>query len=193
MKAIFPLFFVVALFFGNAIHAQEHGVVVGTSYGSFHEKTSTTSSMLNGPKFHYHAGYSYRQYFKHKIALDINALYGTQGTEYQWYIADSKRMDVTGKYVSLGAIASYECFKNLRVGLGADFAWYVNKIKSPATDNTKSHPIDIPIIARVSYSFKYLEIQLSYKQGTCDLMKSESFGRLTSRDLQLSIFVPIFK
>lgn len=193
MKTIRFAFAVLFSLVVGVLQAQEHGPIVGASFGTFHEKMDVASSMLQGSEFHYHVGYSYRQYFKHKIALDVTALYGTQGTEYQWYLAGSESHDVKGQYVSLGAVVSYECFKNFRVGIGADFAYYLGKIKSPAIDNTMKHPLDVPLIARVSYSVKCVEFQLAYKLGTCNLMKSQSFGRLTSRDLQLSVLVPLFK
>ena len=190
IRFVFVVLFTLCV---SVLQAQEHGPVIGVSLGTFHEKTDAVSSLLKGSELHYHVGYSYRQYFKHKFALDVTALYGTQGTEYQWYTAGSESYDVKGQYVSLGAVASYECFKNFRVGVGADFAYYLGKIKLPATDNTMNHPLDIPLVARVSYAVKCVEFQLSYKLGTCNLAKSQSFGKLTSRDLQLSIFVPLFK
>ena len=53
--------------------------------------------------------------------------------------------------------------------------------------------IDIPIVARVSYTLKWLELQLSYKQGTCNLMNTSGVGKVTSRNIQFSVFMPIFK
>lgn len=50
-----------------------------------------------------------------------------------------------------------------------------------------------PIVARVSYTLKWLELQLSYKQGTCNLMNTSGVGKVTSRNIQFSVFMPIFK
>lgn len=40
---------------------------------------------------------------------------------------------------------------------------------------------------------KWLELQLSYKQGTCNLMNTSGVGKVTSRNIQFSVFMPIFK
>ena len=79
-----------------------------------------------------------------------------------------------------------------RLGVGADVAWYVNRLGA-STYNSKKNAIDIPIVARVSYTLKWLELQLSYKQGTCNLMNTSGVGKVTSRNIQFSVFMPIFK
>jgi len=93
---------------------------------------------------------------------------------------------------SIGTVFSYECFSNFRLGVGADVAWYVNRLGA-STYNSKKNAIDIPIVARVSYTLKWLELQLSYKQGTCNLMNTSGVGKVTSRNIQFSVFMPIFK
>lgn len=181
----------------SVLQAQEHGPVIGTSYGTFYEKDNRVTVKSDGYKFHYHAGYSYRQHFKHKIALDVTALYGTQGTDYQYKIYDLGKTDtedfgMKSSYVSLGAVASYECFKNFRVGVGAEFSWSMTKI-SEAHRSFHTNYGDVPLLARVSYSLKYVELQLSYKQGLFSVIDNPTLGKLKTRDLQLSVFVPLFK
>ncbi|MDU8957791.1 MAG: hypothetical protein E7G31_16280, partial [Bacteroides sp.] len=106
--------------------------------------------------------------------------------------SDSPKYSVNGKYLSIGTVFSYECFSNFRLGVGADVAWYVNRLGA-STYNSKKNAIDIPIVARVSYTLKWLELQLSYKQGTCNLMNTSGVGKVTSRNIQFSVFMPIFK
>ena len=77
--------------------------------------------------------------------------------------------------------------------LTAPFCNRVGGHKYPYTYNSKKNAIDIPIVARVSYTLKWLELQLSYKQGTCNLMNTSGVGKVTSRNIQFSVFMPIFK
>lgn len=199
MKMIRLVVLVLFAFLGSVLHAQEHGPVVGTSYGTFYEKDNRITVEPDGYKFHYHVGYSYRQHFKHKIALDVTALYGTQGADYQYKTFDQQRVEVgvedfgmKGQYVSLGAVVSYECFKNFRVGVGADFSWSMTKISEAHRSFNTSYG-DVPLLARVSYSLKCVEFQLSYKQGLFSVIDNPTLGKLKTRDWQLSVFVPLFK
>lgn len=53
---------------------------------------------------------------------------------------------------------------------------------------------DVPVVVKAAYAFKYFDLALTYKQGTCNVMKGVPYmksGR--TRDLQVSIFVPIFR
>lgn len=193
MKTITNLIFIALLFVTASLSAQEHGPVLGGSLGTLHEKVSMVSSNFEGYKLHYHIGYAYRQYWgNRKFAMDGIALFGSQGTDYQAFNSDSPKYSVNGKYLSIGTVFSYECFSNFRLGVGADVAWYVNRLGA-STYNSKKNAIDIPIVARVSYTLKWLELQLSYKQGTCNLMNTSGVGKVASRNIQFSVFMPIFK
>lgn len=192
MKVIRSFVLIVLSFVAVSLSAQEHGPVVGVSLGKLHEKTDVVSSNFEGYKFQYHVGYAYRQHLGKRFAIDGVALFGSQGTDYQSYLSESPKTNVDGKYVSLGALVSYECFSNFRVGVGADVAWYVDRLGSSSI-NSKKNAIDVPLVARVSYALKWFEMQLSYKHGTCDLMNTNGIGKVTSRDIQFSLFIPIFK
>ena len=52
---------------------------------------------------------------------------------------------------------------------------------------------DAPLVVKAAYSFKYFDVALSYKHGFCNVMKNiPSINKSVTRDVQLSIFVPIF-
>ncbi len=193
--------FIISVLIASTLFAQEHGPIVGGSIGKLHEKTQSATYFFDGYQPHYHVGYGYRQHFNGKFALDAIALFGTQGTDYSFYEKGSTSVKMYGKYVSVGAVATYECFRNFRVGLGADLACYVDRIGDSPTEesktpewlrNSRKNAIDVPLVAKVGYSFKWFELQLTYKQGTCDLMRNDKIGKVTSRDFQLSLFVPLF-
>lgn len=193
MERIKYLMFALLICIKTTLSAQEHGIIGGVSLGTLHEKThGGLTSNLKGYKFHYHIGYAYRQYLGSKFAIDGIALFGSQGTDYQYYLADSPKYSLEGKYVSLGTVVSYECFRNFRAGVGADVAWYVDRL-GKSSYNKKKNAIDVPLVARVSYALKWFEMQLSYKFGTCNLIDNKALGKTTSRDIEFSLFVPLFK
>lgn len=175
-----------------SLKAQEHGLVVGGSFGKFKEKsTFGRILLLEGYKPHYHIGYQYRQYFKQKYSLDIHALFGSQGSNaVSIYAHNNKKYKIRGHYISLGSNINYELLKNFRIGLGTSPTWYVN-IKTPLPNKIKPS-FDIPIIGKLIYSFKYFDVQFTYSQGTCNLMKNEYFKSIKSSDIQLSLFIPLF-
>lgn len=199
MKLIRWVFLVMFVVVTTVLQAQEHGPVIGGSYGTFYKKYDVWTIDSKGYKPHFHVGYSYRQHFKHQLALDVTALYGTQGTDYQRLLSDDGKIfevegdyDVKGQYLSLGGVLNYECFKNFRVGVGADVAWYRSKIVSQDY-SVKTNSVDVPLTARVSYSLKYVEFQLTYKQGLFSVVDNPHLGKMKARDFQLSVFVPLFK
>lgn len=197
MKTIRFAFIALFSLVASVLQAQEHGPVVGASYGTFYEKIDNAMVYPDNYKLHYHVGYAYRQHFKHKIALDVTALYGTQGTDFQYRIhqmegTSTEDFGVKSQYVSLGTVVSYECFKNFRVGVGAGFSWSMTKISEEHRNLHTSYG-DMPLLARVSYSLKCVEFQLAYKQGLFSVADNPVLGKMKTRDFQLSVFVPLFK
>lgn len=189
MKKLRFLLLMLSVSFATMALAQEHGVIGGVSLGKWRE----SGGLMRDLNFHYHVGYAYRQYLGDKFAIDGIALFGSQGSDRQTYMPG---IPITGfhseNYLSLGTVVSYECFRNFRIGVGADFAYYIGRI-GDASFNEKKVSVDVPLVARVSYSFNWVELQLAYKHGTCNLIKNDYRGKTTSRDIQLSVFVPIFK
>ena len=140
MKTITNLIFIALLFVTASLSEQEHGPVLGGSLGTLHEKVSVVSSNFEGYKLHYHIGYAYRQYWgNRKFAMYGIALFGSQGTDYQAFNSDSPKYSVNGKYLSIGTVFSYECFSNFRLGVGADVAWYVNRLGASTYNSKKKH------------------------------------------------------
>ncbi len=52
---------------------------------------------------------------------------------------------------------------------------------------------DIPLVVKVGYDFNWFQVDLSYKNGFKRIYWNHVVGNTETRDLQLSIFVPIFK
>ena len=68
-------------------------------------------------------------------------LFWLAGTDYQAFNSDSPKYSVNGKYLSIGTVFSYECFSNFRLGVGADVAWYVNRLGASTYNSKKMRSI----------------------------------------------------
>ena len=56
-----------------------------------------------------------------------------------------------------------------------------------------AHPEDAKSYDTARIDVYKRQLQLSYKQGTCNLMNTSGVGKVTSRNIQFSVFMPIFK
>ena len=59
--------------------------------------------------------------------------------------------------------------------------------------NLEDNKFDIPLVVKVGYDFNWFQVDLSYKNGFNRIYRNYVVGSTETRDLQLSIFVPIFK
>ena len=85
-------------------------------------------------------------------------------------------------YMALNGVLNYNLIGRLKVGVGVEPTLHFK-------DN-----IMIGKTIKSAFAFKYFDLALTYKQGTCNVMKGVPYmksGR--TRDLQVSIFVPIFR
>jgi hypothetical protein len=188
--------FILALLFimFSKAAAQEHGIILSSAYGKVNMGNSlppATGAILGMWDFNYNVGYRYTKYFENKFSADFSALYGYRRIELLNGYANSAKQGsyLKGNSVSLGAALNYELFKNFSIGLGIDPTWYVS-LKMP-NDGKTTRPFDLPVVGKISYAFKYFEVELAYKQGTCNIIDSYDYAK--TRDVQLSIFVPIFR
>ena len=62
-----------------------------------------------------------------------------------------------------------------------------------AKANLEDNKFDIPLVVKVGYDFNWFQVDLSYKNGFKRIYWNHVVGNTETRDLQLSIFVPIFK
>lgn len=189
------LFIFILLFLMlSKISAQEHGIILSGAYGKVNTGTSlppATGAILGQWEFNYNVGYRYTQYFENKLSADFTALYGQRNIELLNGYSESAETGykIKGNAVSLGVAVNYELFKNFSVGLGVEPTWYV-RLRMPK-GGAITRPFDLPVVGKISYAFKYFEMEFAYKQGTCNIIKSYDYAK--TRDLQLSVFVPIFR
>lgn len=192
ISSILSSVFVLLLVSLCPAYSQESGILFGGSYSPFSgEMTKAGSSLKIGdPKFNFHAGYQYRHSLKNKFSFDFSTLYGERSSSLKSSYQTIGKDGIKFQYLSIGGVANYEPIKNLQFGLGIEPTWYL-RFQSEYV-NTIDPAFDIPLVAKLNYSFKSFDISLSYKYGTCKLMRSDLVENLRSRDLQLSIYIPLF-
>ena len=80
----------------------------------------------------------------------------------------------------------------MKIGAGVEPTLH---FKDPIlVENTIKSAFDVPVVVKAAYAFKYFDIALMYKHGTCNVMKGVPYMKSGhTRDLQVSIFVPIFR
>ena len=82
--------------------------------------------------------------------------------------------------------------KNLKVGVGVEPTLHFKN--HDFFDLPVKAAFDVPLVVKAAYSFKYFDVALAYKHGFCNVFKDiPSINKAMTRDLQLSIFVPIFR
>ncbi|HCC52755.1 MAG TPA: hypothetical protein DEQ30_12455, partial [Porphyromonadaceae bacterium] len=86
---------------------------------------------------------------------------------------------------SVGITANYSLFNKCSVGLGMEPAYYfrpnMNEIKNK---------FDIPLVAKVAYDLKVVEVGIVGKYGTVNLFETEYMKSGKIREIQLSLFIP---
>lgn len=92
--------------------------------------------------------------------------------------------------LSLNVVAGYKLWKGLNAGVGVEPTVYFN---TTAKANLEDNKFDIPLVVKVGYDFNWFQVDLSYKNGFNRIYRNHVVGSTGTRDLQLSIFVPIFK
>ena len=163
------------------------GVIGGVSMDWYKDEAMSKGKVgFNIPdmKPSFHVGYQLQFELKHRLSVDAALLYGQKRGEIA--SVGNKATPVKGykskfarNYMALNGVLNEPTlhFKdNIMIG---------KTIKSA---------FDVPVVVKAAYAFKYFDLALTYKHGTCNVMKGVPYmksGR--TRDLQVSIFVPIFR
>ena len=92
--------------------------------------------------------------------------------------------------LSLNTVVGYKLWKGLKAGIGVEPTIYFN---TTSENNMTDDKFDIPLVVKVGYDFNWFQVDLSYKNGFKRLYWNPVVGNTDTRDLQVSIFVPIFK
>ena len=136
-------------------------------------------------------GYRFRlQPNKSRFFYDIDASGGYSKYEYAMNFLPKENTQYTGSSgsnvllsFSLTGMANYNIFKGLNIGLGVQPTVYIWEKKF----------FDIPLLAKVSYDLKYVELGFSYKYGLTRNYKVPLFKDNRLSQWQFSIYIPLWK
>lgn len=193
------IFICVLIISAMSLSAQlsQHGLVLSGGKGSVNVKIDKSSA--NWDEIDYKSGLSIGYRFRIKkpapqsfhydmdVNIGIKFLKSTQYRvatdeyDYAYYASSSSYTFLT----SVGITANYSLFNKCSVGLGVEPSYYfrpnMNEIKNK---------FDIPLVAKVAYDLKVVEVGIVGKYGTVNLFETEYMKSGKIREIQLSLFIP---
>lgn len=211
-RTIYLFVFTCLLLLPLVSNAQlKSGIVVGGGDSWMH-KSKINSPLLSGERdlnwdhrFSFNAGYQFQYEFKNHFLIDaallyqarrVNIAYQEQGMDpnidYGKQQPGGAIYDKTKLFngLSLNTVVGYKLWKGLKAGIGVEPTIYFN---TTSENNMTDDKFDIPLVVKVGYDFNWFQVDLSYKNGFKRLYWNPVVGNTDTRDLQVSIFVPIFK
>lgn len=136
-------------------------------------------------------GYQFLIPLKNNFAINTSLLYQSRGVHVAYNTTTEKRINESKRFnaISVNGGINYYLMRKIPLGIGIEPTCYLN---TKIVDNLQNKTIiDVPIVIKVGYDIGPLELMLSYKQGFKSLYRNHIVGKATSRDIQLSIFVPL--
>lgn len=121
-----------------------------------------------------------------------------------YYYSNTHSPSTKAVYASLGATAGYRIYKGLSVGAGIEPTYYFYQSHSMSGEsndgtgdsfyyvggNDKKRAFDIPLVGRISYNLRFMEVSLAYKHGLMNVVKNSQIKSGKFSDWQLSLFFP---
>ena len=120
----------------------------------------------------YGSGYDY--------GYDPNYGYGYDGYGYDYGYSDIYGNRTKWRFfTSIDGTVNYSIIKNLSVGLGVEPTYYFRYNK-----------FDIPIVAKIAYNFKAIELGITGKYGLMNVLDAAYLKSLKLREIQMYVFIP---
>ncbi len=87
-------------------------------------------------------------------------------------------------FVSVGGTFGYLVYKGLSVGAGIEPTCFLYG------DAKRKNTIDVPLVGKVAYNFRFVELGVSYKYGLTNVFETKDgrFGKF--RDWQVFVWIP---
>ena len=136
-------------------------------------------------------GYQFLFPLKNNFSINTSLLYQSRGVHiaYNRTFEDSVNESKYLNALSMNIGINYSIISKIPIGIGLEPTYYFN---TDLIDNLEKNKIfDVPICIKVGYEFRLIEIALSYKHGFNSLYRNSIVSKATTRDIQLSIFIPI--
>lgn len=195
--------FLLLIFSSMSVLAQDYhiksGIVGGVSLDWYKDNLAPGYGYsLPDASVSFHAGYQFQFDLKRKFSIDAALLYGQKRGEftspygYEVLPSHGYKEDFSRHYLALNGVVNYNLIGGLKLGAGIEPTLHFRE--RIFQENIIKSSFDIPIVLKVGYSFKYFDIALLYKHGTCNVIQNvPSIKEGRTRDLQFSIFIPIFR
>lgn len=185
------------------VFAQEwkirSGIIAGVSINQYQEKLLPSSSSwysLPDKKFSFHAGYQFQFQLKHRFSVDASLLYGQKRgrmvSNYEVVPIPGYTDKFSRHYIAMGGVINYNLIGGLKIGVGVEPTLHFRE--RILVENKIQSAFDVPLVGKLAYSFKHVDIALMYKHGTCNVARGiPDMKSARTQDFQFSIFIPIFK
>lgn len=90
-------------------------------------------------------------------------------------------------FASICGTVNHPLYKGLSAGLGIEPTYYFYT----EGENVRTSPaIDAPLVARLSYNLKFVEVGVSYKYGLFNVMETDYLKSGRFNDLVFSLYIP---
>ena len=166
---------------------SKHGIVLNGGLGQVNSTIEKTGDSWEEITYKFGASLGYRLRFKtpdHKsFHYDFDANIGVKSLK-----EISERWGagyLINGYFSVGGTANYSLIKNFNVGLGFEPTYCFGN----GSNFSKSN-FDIPVVAKIAYNLKFVEIGISGKYGLISVFEAPHLKSGKIREIQLSAFIP---
>lgn len=196
MKIKFLLSITVFIALSIQIYAQRQtksGIVISMGSGSL--KTNVNSSFQGNSEADYKSNFSIGYRFRiqpltiYPLFLDLDANLGMKSwhSSYGISLIEPPKYEASSQYyfVSASGTLNYPVYKGLSIGAGFEPTYYFRQSGENSSVN-----FGIPVVGKIAYNFKFLELGLSYKYGLINTIKTDYMDSGKFQDWQLSVWIP---
>jgi hypothetical protein len=182
-----------------------HGLLLGGGRGSvcgigYSDNGDEYTAFDRGiTDYQYNALLGYKLRFRGRenpLFFDTDIQVGLQKAEYSIFYKKTEATPdgafisfPTGNFffcnLSVGLSVNYNLYKGLFVGAGVDPTYRLYQL-----GDISENRFDVPVIGKIGYNMKYVELALVYKKGIMNSLKTDHFERGKLNDWQLQLFIP---
>ncbi|WP_449039825.1 outer membrane beta-barrel protein [Parabacteroides goldsteinii] len=192
------MMFAVSLLLPLFGHAQfKSGIIVGVSdswvkKGEIRETfdQSGEKDLKWNHRFSFNLGYQFQFDVLKKIDFNVALLYQGRSINVAFCELDGKEVEETKLLNSVQAscILRYKMWRGVRVGIGLEPTVYFN---TSVIGNWENNKFDVPLVVSGGYDFKIFQVSVAYKNGFKQLYYNTLVSKTKTRDIQVSVFIPI--
>lgn len=205
-KLLFTFIAITCLTISMSAQELRTGILLGGgAWGGVNAKANSSTIenynyINNNFKSSFMLGYRFRlHHYDVPAFLDLDAVVGLKNWESSYINSDNDYGNNPGNesqvgnfeakynyvYAGISATANYYFYKKLNLGVGIEPSIWLNKYTG-----SNSKTFDMPLVAKIGYDFKFIEVGLTYKHSFINSVKTPYLDSAKFNDLQVSIWVP---